>query len=104
MCNVTAMNSIATKKVRKNVLLSAALVHALDYNGAIQLIRVLLDAESHYNFITERAAQRLDLSNQSLNAIISGIGKDTTQSRYSIICIIKSCNTDFFAEIICLEN
>jgi len=87
---------------RKTAMLSTALILARDQRGSYQLIRASLDPGAQSNFITKYAAQLLGLPRINLNAIISGLGQETSVARSSLNCIIKSCNSDFSAEVHCL--
>lgn len=50
------------------------MVGVYDVNGAVTLLRALLDQGSQSSFISESAAQTLKFKREGVNALVSGIG------------------------------
>lgn len=79
----------------KQVLLSTALVKIFNPGGSEIVIRALLDQGSQSTFITERLSQILQLQNRPISALISGIGKSSSEKCNKIVTFgIKSMSDE----------
>lgn len=65
-------------------LLATALVPVRDDTGQVTILRALLDQGSQASFITERAAQLMQLSRTSVNGTVTGVGSTRTTINHSV--------------------
>ncbi|CAK1594261.1 unnamed protein product [Parnassius mnemosyne] len=73
------------------VLLATALVNAESKSGGNQIVRALLDQGSQACFITEAAAQLLQLKKSPIRATITGLGEDKAlTAKYVVTINLKS--------------
>ncbi|XP_017797012.1 PREDICTED: uncharacterized protein LOC108578234 [Habropoda laboriosa] len=75
---------------RSEVLLATARVKILDSHNREHECRVLLDAGSQSNFITEELANKLQLHKGKINIPVVGLGYQTTNLKHSVITQFKS--------------
>ncbi|XP_055700017.1 uncharacterized protein LOC129799815 [Phlebotomus papatasi] len=86
--NDEEVKSLAIRK-EHTVMLATALVKVKSTSGRTELLRALVDPGSQASFITEDAAQSLQLRKNRINTTISGIGKTTAgSSRYKVQLIM----------------
>ncbi|XP_062698414.1 uncharacterized protein LOC134284122 [Aedes albopictus] len=86
----------------KTVLLSTAVVHAIDKNGNPYPCRVLLDSGSQVNFVTETMANLLRLTKTKADVPITGINARQSIAREKVSVSFRSRLTEFQATIECL--
>ncbi|XP_047510388.1 uncharacterized protein LOC125053192 [Pieris napi] len=72
------------------VLLATAVVKAQSRSGNRSILRVLLDQGSQASFITEAAAQLLNLKKISVNNNVSGLGDGQMHVKYLVILYLES--------------
>ncbi|KAJ8982315.1 hypothetical protein NQ317_006660 [Molorchus minor] len=83
------VNSFTGLSPRKGtVLLSTALVEILDGFGNHQTVRALIDSGSQVSFITQKCANRLNLSRYNLSLSIQGLGKSQTATRWGAASVV----------------
>ncbi|XP_062701712.1 uncharacterized protein LOC134285249 [Aedes albopictus] len=86
----------------KTVLLSTAVVHAIDKNDNPYPCRVLLDSGSQVNFVTETMANLLRLPKTKADVPITGINARQSIAREKVSVSFRSRLTEFQATIECL--
>ena len=96
-------SSYCALKFKRNsqVLLSTAVVQVVDSQGRSHKCRALLDNGSQSNFITERLANILKIKRNKNSIPISGINNTDVTISQSVNVCIKSCVSDFQANITC---
>ncbi|XP_017462243.1 PREDICTED: uncharacterized protein LOC108355600 [Rhagoletis zephyria] len=78
-----------------HIILATAIVLVRDASGGYRLGRTLLDSCSQVNFITDELSQTLMLPRRKHNTEIKGIGKSSTNIKYTTSTNIKSQVTEF---------
>ncbi|XP_057333711.1 uncharacterized protein LOC130672924 [Microplitis mediator] len=76
--------------VSSEAVLATALVDLINSQGKTKTCRVFLDAGSQAHFITESAAQFLNLELKSVNIAVSGLDDLSTTIKHSTTAVIKS--------------
>lgn len=76
------------------VLLATAVVPCFTKNGNTIPLRALIDPGSQASFITERAAQLLQLKKQRTNTTITGIGNTEAGTSTSLVNLTMSTKKD----------
>lgn len=72
------------------ILLATAMVMIADVRGELHSFRALIDQGSEASFITESAWQVLRLPKVAVQAVITGIGASSGQSKHITTFTIKS--------------
>ncbi|XP_055922803.1 uncharacterized protein LOC129953587 [Eupeodes corollae] len=80
-------------------ILATAVVLIKDSFGRYQPVRTLLDSASQLNFITESMSQRLRLPKSKSEILISGIGNEVTNVRYTTNATCKSRISEFETQL-----
>lgn len=62
----------------KRALLATALVPIRSASGQVSMLRALIDSGSQASFVSERAAQTLNLRRTSINGTVTGVGSSKT--------------------------
>ncbi|XP_050293840.1 uncharacterized protein LOC126734311 [Anthonomus grandis grandis] len=84
-------------------VLSTAKIRVCDSNGAMYVVRALLDAGSQSNFITDSLVNKLGLERHKINFDVMGVGEALTTTVNSRINLnISSINGPFSDFISCL--
>uniref|UniRef100_A0A2S2QB76 Uncharacterized protein n=1 Tax=Sipha flava TaxID=143950 RepID=A0A2S2QB76_9HEMI len=91
---ITSVNAHASVAI-EHVLLSTAVVLAVNVDGNTLPCRVLLDSGSQTNFITEELVQTLHLKKNKIEHVISGIGETSQRATSSVWAKIKSRINDY---------
>jgi len=84
------------------IILSTAVVDVADVSGCYHPCRVVLDAGSQSNFISEHFCNKLTLHKSPVNIPIKGIGETLSHVRYSTKATIKSRTSAFTLQLDCL--
>lgn len=74
VCSSNTASSYSTTLPSSPALLATAIVHAVSSSGALISLSALIDQGSQISFMTENAAQLLNLKSRSINYSVSGIG------------------------------
>lgn len=82
---------------RKSSLLATAVVPVRSSSGHTTLLRALIDLGSEASFVSERAAQRLEVIKTPTHARITGIGSTETQVSHSTQLEVLSRYEDSFS-------
>ncbi|XP_072384617.1 uncharacterized protein [Diabrotica undecimpunctata] len=90
------------KIMTSQVLLSTALVNIKDSQGNVHECRALLDNGSQSNFVTSRFCEKLNISMESVNFKIIGVGQAVSKLNNRVKLNISSCTSDFNSIIDCL--
>lgn len=85
-----------------NVMLSTAVVHIRDHEGSLKPCRVLLDCESHANFISKRFLAKLGLVPKSLNVTISGVNGTVATATQAVRIELQSRVDSYNTAIDCI--
>ena len=88
-------------KHNSQVLLSTAVVQVFDSQGQSHKSRVLLYKGSQSNFITEILAKILKIKRNKNSIPINGINYTAVSTSQNVDVCIKSCVSDFQANITC---
>nr|XP_012215486.1 PREDICTED: uncharacterized protein LOC105667930 [Linepithema humile] len=84
------------------IILSTAMVDIADASAQYQPCRVILDAGSQSNFISERLCDRLKLPKNVVDIPIKGIGETLSHVKWSTKATIKSRSSAFTLKLNCL--
>ncbi|XP_029673850.1 uncharacterized protein LOC115241992 [Formica exsecta] len=99
--NTVTLNHHITQDKYYQVILSTAVVNAIDQSGNSHTCRVLLDSGSQSSFITEKLASKLNLTPRQINIAITGINNSQTHSCHVVNVRIKSRHMSFSQEVEC---
>lgn len=88
-----------TSSLSSEVLLATARVKILDKHNNEHDCRILLDAGSQSNFITEQLANRLKLNKEIIDIPVSGLGKQLNHIEHSVTTTIRSRCSSFTAQL-----
>lgn len=80
----TSVQATVAAQQASSVLLANAMIAVWDTNGALIILRALLDQGSQSAFITKYAAQTLCLKRKKIRALVSGIGAKTQSASHAI--------------------
>lgn len=79
-----------TCTINAPALLATAIIEVTACNGVRHKLRCLIDQGSTESFITESAAQILQLKRTKITAIISGVGLQSSKTKHMVQISIKS--------------
>lgn len=99
--SVAFVNHSASYKDNSQTILSSACISVKDSHGKFQKLRVLLDAGSQSNFITQSACSMLGLRKTKCNLAVGGIGQLTSNLSQQTTLTFKSLVNEYTAEIKC---
>lgn len=97
--SASASLSYCSIKGSHQVLLSIAVLWVRDRDGTLHGCRALLDNGSQSKFITQKLANKLNLSQETINASISGIGDMPIRAIQQIHATIQSRTTTYFVKL-----
>lgn len=97
----TMISANTTRTDQSEVFLGTALVKCKTKQGDYIILRALIDEGSQGTFMTERAAQLLQLKRERVSATVDGFGdKSVTQTTTMLKLEVKSIHdTDFYAQM-----
>lgn len=82
------VNALLANK-NKKVLLATAMIAVVAKNGNVIALKALIDQGSQNAFISENAAQLLNLKRDKISATISGIGQVQQNASHSMSVQVK---------------
>lgn len=100
---LSSLQSVLLGQANKYALLSTAEVLIFNKNDQAFKARILLDAGSQSNFITDSFCKKVGLQKQKVNISITGVGNsNSVLANYKTNVKIKSCVGNFCKEVTCL--
>ncbi|XP_055905489.1 uncharacterized protein LOC129940981 [Eupeodes corollae] len=99
--NASAYNAFIAENTQSAVLLATALIKVMTPTGQPLQLRALVDPGSEASFITESAAQLLNMKKERSCANIIGVGETTTStSKYKVtFTILSRVNANFSLQL-----
>ncbi|XP_026462883.1 uncharacterized protein LOC113369864 [Ctenocephalides felis] len=94
--------SFFSNEIKSHVLLSTAVISALNKNGAWVPARILLDSGSQSNFITQEFSKKLSLKTQPIKMSVSGISQSLSDVSHKTEVSVKSNINSYSSNISCL--
>ncbi|XP_011859817.1 PREDICTED: uncharacterized protein LOC105557242 [Vollenhovia emeryi] len=98
----TVATHSAVQNCNDDVLLSTAVIYAVDRQGSAKTCRALLDCGSQANFITKKFFETLNLKSRPLNISIKGINRVTSTAHHVATLTIQSRVNSFATPIDCI--